>query len=313
MLALHAVVLVCVLTCQAICSKGDAKVNEWEYFIKDAGTFGAGDRTFKLDRGQTLSWLVKKWNEAHPDRKITVESLVGANGGRAPTRYIAGKSYNMPSAAYATVSTNAPAKAAPAKPGSETKRNGAPAARPASTARPAAPASAQPVDERIRAAIKAAIPFIKKHENFKPVAYYDKEGKKWTVGHGHTRIRDAATGKMRDVREGDRMTVADSDALLRRIVNSNASKMYTNLPWFRRLGQGEMSASMDTAYNAGWRIFGTGKGESPKLNEKMNAPGADPNKVYWSEHDSYRKANGNVVKGLVNRRSDARREFGVGR
>lgn len=313
MLALHAVVLVYVLTCKAIQSKGDAKVNEWEYFIKDAGTFGAGDRTFKLDRGQTLSWLVKKWNEAHPDRKITVEGLVGANGGRAPKRYIAGKSYNMPFAAYAPVATNANANAVPARPSAEARRNGVAPVRPAATSRPSAPASAQSVDERIKAAIKAAIPFIKKHENFKPVAYYDKEGRKWTVGHGHTRIRDAATGKMRDVREGDRMTDADSDALLRRIVNSNASKMYTNLPWFRRLGQGEMSASLDTAYNAGWRTFGAGKGESPKLNEKMNAPGADPNKVYWSEHDSYRKANGNVVKGLVNRRSDARREFGGGR
>lgn len=313
MLAAHAVVLVYVLACHAICSKGDEKVNEWEYFIKDAGTFGTGNRTFKLNRGQTLSWLVKKWNDAHPDRKITVESLVGANGGRAPTRYIAGKSYNMPSAAYAPAATNAPAKAAPARPSPAVQRNGAAAARPAATSRAVAQAPAQSVDERIKAAIKAAIPFIKKHENFKPVAYYDKEGKKWTVGHGHTRIRDAATGKMRDVREGDRMTDADSDALLRRIVNSNASKMYTNLPWFRRLGHGEMSASLDTAYNAGWRIFGTGKGESPKLNEKMNAPGADPNTVYWSEHDSYRKADGNVVKGLVNRRRDARREFGGGR
>ena len=53
--------------------------------------------------------------------------------------------------------------------------------------------------DNAEAAIAKALPFIKEHEKFVGKAYWDKEGGKWTVGHGHTRIRDAKTGKMRNV------------------------------------------------------------------------------------------------------------------
>ena len=63
-------------------------------------------------------------------------------------------------------------------------------------AQPVAQPAASPdlVAQRAEQAMKLVAPFIEKHEGFRQKAYWDKIGKKWTVGHGHTFIRDAKTG-----------------------------------------------------------------------------------------------------------------------
>ena len=161
---------------------------------------------------------------------------------------------------------------------------------------------------KINDAISAAMPFSMRWESFAPNAYWDNIGKVWTVGHGLTQIPDEATGKMRAVREGDKMTQDKSKGLVLKNYRNNAADMYKNLPWFRRLSQNSMSAALDTAYNAGWGVFS--KSKSPTLTKKMSIPGADPDAAYWSEHDTYASSGGKKVKGLANRRAAARKAWG---
>jgi len=173
------------------------------------------------------------------------------------------------------------------------------------------PAKENDVDElvsRINSAVNAAAPKIMGWESFAPKAYWDDIGKVWTVGHGLTRIPDAVTGKPRAVREGDSISEEESRQLVLRMIRENAVKMNKNYPWFKRLGQNTMSAALDTAYNAGWGVFS--KSNSPNLNRKMSAPGADPDSVYWGEHDTYASSGGKKVKGLANRRAAARKAWG---
>ena len=175
--------------------------------------------------------------------------------------------------------------------------------------KPVARTSAYPdlVAQRAEQAMKLVAPFIEKHEGFRQKAYWDKIGKKWTVGHGHTFIRDAKTGKLRAVTKGDTMDAAASSALVRDRLRSNAASMYKDLQWTRTLSPGALAALYDSAYNAGPGVLSAAK--SPSLNRKMNAPGADREAVAWSEVPTYKKSGGKVVKGLVNRRADAVKAF----
>ena len=160
---------------------------------------------------------------------------------------------------------------------------------------------------RANEAIRLVAPFIEKHEGFRQKAYWDKIGKKWTVGHGHTFIRDAKTGKLRAVTKGDTIDAAASSALVRDRLRSNAASMYKDLQWTRTFSPGALAALYDIAYNAGPGVLSAAK--SPSLNRKMNASGADRESVAWSEVPTYKKSGGKVIKGLVNRRADALKAF----
>jgi len=165
------------------------------------------------------------------------------------------------------------------------------------------------VADKFNRAIAQVIPFSQKWEKFVPDAYWDDIGKVWTVGHGLTQIPDANTGKLRAVRQGDKLTKDQSAKIMGRKFRENAYNMYMNIPWMRNLSQKSLSAALDTAYNAGWGIFS--KSKSPSLNKKMSAPGANPDDVYWSEHDTYTRSGAkSKVPGLVNRRADARKKWG---
>ena len=175
-------------------------------------------------------------------------------------------------------------------------------------AQPAANAqSPDLVAQRAEQAMKLVAPFIEKHEGFRQKAYWDKIGKKWTVGHGHTFIRDAKTGKLRAVTKGDTMDAAASSALVRDRLRQNASKMYKDLQWTRTLSPGALAALYDIAYNAGTGTLSAAK--SPSLNRRMNAPGADRDAIAFEEVPTYKKSGGKVVKGLLNRRMDAVKAF----
>ena len=175
--------------------------------------------------------------------------------------------------------------------------------------KPVARTSAYPdlVAQRAEQAMKLVAPFIEKHEGFRQKAYWDKIGKKWTVGHGHTFIRDAKTGKLRAVTKGDTMDAAASSALVRDRLRSNAASMYKDLKWTRTLSPGALAALYDIAYNAGPGVLYAAK--SPSLNRRMNAPGADRDAIAFAEVPTYKKSGGKVIKGLMNRRADALKAF----
>lgn len=77
-------------------------MEDWSYFVKFANPqgvqFGQDGSTFTLGSGKTLSHVVSEWNRLHPDRKITVDRIVAANGMLRPEKYVAGKAYVMPRA-----------------------------------------------------------------------------------------------------------------------------------------------------------------------------------------------------------------------
>ena len=160
---------------------------------------------------------------------------------------------------------------------------------------------------RANEAVRLVAPFIEKHEGFRQKAYWDKIGKKWTVGHGHTFIRDAKTGKLRAVTKGDTMDAAASSALVLDRLRSNAASMYKDLQWTRTLSPGALAALYDIAYNAGPGVLSAAK--SPSLNRRMSAPGADRDAIAFAEVPTYKKSGGKVIKGLVNRRADALKAF----
>lgn len=251
---------------------------------KSAQSFSDDGTTFTLQNGKAPVHAVRAWNNAHPDRRISLKALLEANPGVDPKRYRAGKKYKMPSMALR----------APVAQANSSRSSGV---------------SGDQLVAQINAAIAETVPFTQSWEKYKPEAYWDSIGKKWTVGHGHTQIRDTATGKMRPVQKGDTLTEPASTAQTKRIMRQNASAMYTKLPWFRRLSQDSMSAVLDKAYNAGWRVFLPKK--SPRLTSKMSAPDVEPNAAYWSEHDTYASAGGKQnVPGMVNRQNASRKKWG---
>jgi GH24 family phage-related lysozyme (muramidase) len=254
------------------------------FIEKSAQSFSDDGTTFTLQKGKAPVHAVQEWNNSHPDRLISLKALLEANPGVDPRRYIAGKKYKMPSMAPNTTVTHT----------NGNRRS---------------VANSDQLFHRVNAAIADTVPFTQSWEKYEPEAYWDDIGKKWTVGHGITHIRDATTGKMRPVQEGDTMTESDSAMQAKRIMRQNAVAMYYNLPWFRKLDQSTMSAVLDKAYNAGWGVFSPNK--SPNLNKKMSVPDADPNSVYWSEHDTYASAGGKKnVPGLVNRQKASRKKWG---
>lgn len=160
---------------------------------------------------------------------------------------------------------------------------------------------------RANEAVRLVAPFIEKHEGYRQNAYWDKIGKKWTVGHGHTFMPDPKTGKLRAVTKGDTMDAAASSALVKERLRRNAASMYRDLQWTRSLSPGALAALYDIAYNAGPGVLSAAK--SPSLNRRMNALGADRDAVAFAEVPTYKKSGGKVVKGLVNRRADALKAF----
>lgn len=162
-----------------------------------------------------------------------------------------------------------------------------------------------PVDAygNFRKAVDLAAPFIEKHEGFRGNAYWDVIGNKWTVGHGHTEIKDPKTGKVRPVVKGDVMTAKDSSDLLKSRLRQDASKMYGKMKWSRGLKPGYIAALLDIAYIAGLGILSPGK--SPSFTKKVTAPGADVEAIVRSELPTYRKSNGKVVPAIERRRKEA--------
>lgn len=159
-----------------------------------------------------------------------------------------------------------------------------------------------------RDAIGLAQPFIEKWEKFVPSVYYDKVGKKYTIGHGHTYVRDAATNKMRPVRKNESpMSLEKSRNAVGSRLRSMASALYRDLPWMRRLNSHQIAALLDIAYNSGEGTLYPSK--SPGLNKRMSVANADFDAILREEIPTYRKASGKISKGLSNRRSDAVKTF----
>ncbi|WP_458098600.1 lysozyme [Roseomonas sp. WA12] len=123
-----------------------------------------------------------------------------------------------------------------------------------------------------------------RYEGFRSRAYWDADGRVWTVGYGTTEIDG------RPVREGDVVTEPQAQALL-------AKRLNRDLPTLQRaLGKAtdnQLAAFLDLAYNCG---IGVKTSTAAKLHIAGDRLGAARAFLMWC------KAGGREMAGLLRRR-----------
>lgn len=130
--------------------------------------------------------------------------------------------------------------------------------------------------------VGAAVPFIKKWEGYRGVAYRCALGV-WTLGYGHTA----------DVEEGDRCTPELAEEWLRKDLQFTQDRLapYVNVPVTER----QFVALLSLAYNIGVRGV---VAKCPKLMRALNA------KDYEACADEFLDITSGGVPGLVRRRRE---------
>ena len=169
-------------------------------------------------------------------------------------------------------------------------------------------ASDDPVADTINQAIALATDFTKRHEGYEP-HYYDRIGKVWTAGHGHTSLYDPKTRTWRKVtsNKADALDEKASSRLVTKKHRENAYYFYKNFPWFRKMTAKQQAALLDLGYNVGTGTLSPSV--SKNLHRKISAPDADYDAVLREELPTYNSSKGVKVKGLINRRNDSISEF----
>lgn len=135
-----------------------------------------------------------------------------------------------------------------------------------------------------------ALGIIKEFEGCRLDAYRCPAGK-WTIGFGTTMING------RPVREGDKVTYAEAEALLRKQVSDFAEGVFGLLVESRGWGPSEIAAMVSFAYNVGLGAF------KDSLLRKRILQGEDRYKVVREELPKWVTANGTRLEGLVRRRA----------
>lgn len=159
------------------------------------------------------------------------------------------------------------------------------------------PQSAKPSSgEDKRSAVDVALPMIKGYEEFRPVAYLDRNPKTpvWTVGYGTVNRVDGTK-----VKENDTMTEEDALKETRAKLDSIYNYFIKTYPGFQKLNNRQQAAYIDIEYNSG-SINAEG---SPKVHAELMKENPDLS-FLENEIPSYRKSGDKINKGLVNRRVD---------
>lgn len=133
------------------------------------------------------------------------------------------------------------------------------------------------------------IELIKKYEGYKSEAYSDVVGV-WTIGYGNTYYEDGTR-----VKEGDEITRAQAEKLLRHTVNDFASEVDSVLKV--HLNKCQFGALVSFTYNVGISAL-----KRSTLLKKVNA---NPNDAGIAlEFGKWVKAGGKTYPGLVRRREE---------
>lgn len=133
------------------------------------------------------------------------------------------------------------------------------------------------------------IDLIKKYEGFKEEAYSDVVGV-WTIGYGNTYYKDGSR-----VKEGDKITRAQAEKLLRHIVDEFASEVDSVLKV--HLNKCQFGALVSFTYNVGISAL-----KRSTLLKKVNANPDDAGIAL--EFAKWVKAGGKTYQGLVRRREE---------
>lgn len=82
---------------------------------------------------------------------------------------------------------------------------------------------------------------LRAHEGLRLAAYWDKIGKCWTIGYGHTL----------GVKQGDVCTLDQAESMLRSDVESAAMSLNYHLPWWQKTPPVVQSVLWNMAFNMG--------------------------------------------------------------
>lgn len=140
---------------------------------------------------------------------------------------------------------------------------------------------------------EAGINLIKKWEGLRTEAYLCP-AKVWTIGYGHTSAAGAPA-----VKKGMKITAKEADDILRRdlSVYEKAVKDAVKVP----LSANKFASLVSFTYN-----LGAGNLRKSTLLKKLNAGDYDG---AANEFAKWNKANGKVLKGLVDRRAEEKALF----
>ncbi len=134
---------------------------------------------------------------------------------------------------------------------------------------------------------------IKQWEGCKLIAYPDPAtgGDPWTIGYGTVRINGAP------VRQGDKISQAFADELLRSEIIRVATALHKLIPATLNYGAKQQAALISWAYNVG-----LGAVEDSTLRKRLLA-GESAQVVIPQELPRWNKAAGREMQGLINRRA----------
>jgi GH24 family phage-related lysozyme (muramidase) len=135
---------------------------------------------------------------------------------------------------------------------------------------------------------------IKQWEGLRLSAYADPAsgGKPWSIGYGMTTVNGAP------VREGDKISQALADELLRAEIHHVATELYKLIPAVKQYGANQQAALISWAFNVGV----SGAVKESTLRKRLLA-GESAQVVVPQELPKWNKGNGKVMEGLVNRRA----------
>jgi GH24 family phage-related lysozyme (muramidase) len=134
---------------------------------------------------------------------------------------------------------------------------------------------------------------IKAWEGCRLIAYPDpgSGGDPWTIGWGATSVNGAA------VRQGDKISQALADELLRSEIHHVAAQLYKLIPVVKQYGANQQAALISWAYNCG-----LGAVAESTLRKRLLA-GESGQVVILQELPKWNKASGKVMEGLRRRRA----------
>jgi GH24 family phage-related lysozyme (muramidase) len=134
---------------------------------------------------------------------------------------------------------------------------------------------------------------IKAWEGCRLEAYPDpgSGGDPWTIGWGTTRVNGAP------VRQGDKISQALADELLRAEIHHFATELYKLVPAVKQYGANQQAALISWAYNVGLGAVG-----ESTLRKRLLA-GESAQVVVPQELPKWDKASGKVMEGLRRRRA----------
>lgn len=136
--------------------------------------------------------------------------------------------------------------------------------------------------------------FISKHEGLKTTAYYDEDGKVWTIGKGTTKYENGTP-----VKQGDKITKEKANQLMESYIeNKVIPTLEKTIPTWGELDRNQRDALVSFAYNVGPNFYGKEGYET--ITKELSS--VDTLERVSAALKLYNKSKGKVLDGLTKRR-----------